>query len=399
MPRRKITAATIERLRAPEVGQTDYFDAAYPALALRVTANGVRSWVYFGRVHGRIKRATLGRYPDLGLMQARRKAGETADAMRKGIDPVAAKRAARVAVVRDSFAAVADEWIKRDQADNRARERVRTLIARNVTRVWGERPITSITRRDAIELIDGIVDRGVVSLARRTHAHLHRLFRWSVGRGIIEVNPMTDMPKPGTAVRRERVLSDAELAIVWKAADKIGGPFGPAIQLLALTGARRDEIGALSWAEIRGDQIELPGIRTKNGQEHIIPLSKMASAIIARLPKIAGCQYVFTANGTRHVSGWSGAKARFDGYAPLPAWRIHDLRRTVATGMQRLGIGLQVVEAVLNHVGSRAGIVGVYQRHTFDVEKRAALDAWARHVEAIVSGKKSNVTQIRRVAP
>ena len=198
MPRRKFTAATLERLRTPEVGQIDYFDAAYPALALRVTSNGVRSWVYFGRVHGRLKRATLGRYPDLGLMQARRKAGETADAMRKGIDPAAAKRTARMAV-RDSFAAVADEWIKRDQADNRAREHVRALIARNVTSVWGERPITSITRRDAIELIDGIVDRGVVSLARRTHAHLHRLFRWSVGRGIIEVNPMADLPKPGSS--------------------------------------------------------------------------------------------------------------------------------------------------------------------------------------------------------
>ena len=115
MPRMKFTAAAIERLKPPKDGQIDHFDTAFPALALRVTAHGVRSWVYFGRVHGKIKRATLGRYPDLGLMQARRKAGETADAMRQGIDPAAAKRAARNAV-RDSFAAVADEWLKRDQS-------------------------------------------------------------------------------------------------------------------------------------------------------------------------------------------------------------------------------------------------------------------------------------------
>jgi hypothetical protein len=179
MPRRKITAATIERLRAPESGQTDYFDAAYPALALRVTSNGVRSWVYFGRVHGRIKRATLGRYPDLGLMQARRRAGETADAMRRGIDPAAAKRAARMAV-RDSFAAVADEWLKRDQADNRARERVRALIARNVTAVWGERPITSIARRDA--QLNSLTASSIVAWSRWRAGPMPTCIAFSAGR-------------------------------------------------------------------------------------------------------------------------------------------------------------------------------------------------------------------------
>jgi hypothetical protein len=118
MPRKKITAAAVERLRAPASGQVDYFDMAFPALALRVTANGVRSWVYFGRVHGKLKRATLGRWPVMSLKAARLKAGEVADTMRAGIDPAATKRAARLAVA-DSFAAVADEWLKRDQAENR----------------------------------------------------------------------------------------------------------------------------------------------------------------------------------------------------------------------------------------------------------------------------------------
>ena len=394
MPRKKLTAAILDKLKAPAGGQVDYFDAAYPALALRVTSNGVRSWVYFGRVHGRLKRATLGRYPDLSLMQARRKAGETADAMRQGVDPAAAKREARMAV-RDSFAAVADEWLKRDQARHRSHDKVKRLIDKNVRPVWGDRLIATITRRDAIDLVDSIADRGVVSQARRIQAHLHRLFKWSVGRGILDVNPIAELPKPGAEKARERVLSDSELALVWKAADKIGGPYGPAFKMLLLTAARREEIGALRWSEVEGDKIELDGARTKNGRPHTIPLSGLAASILKGLPRVARTEYVFTITGKTPLNDWSKAKKELDGPAD---WRTHDLRRTVATGLQRLGFPLQVVEAVLNHVGSRAGIVGVYQRHTFDKEKRAALNAWARHVEAIVSGKKANVTQMRGVA-
>jgi integrase len=405
VPRKKITATTIETLKAPASGQVDYFDAAYPALALRVTAKGVRSWVYFGRVHGKIKRATLGRYPDISLMRARQKAGETADAMRQGVDPAAAKREARNAV-RDSFASVADDWLKRDQSKNRSHAEVRRVIDRDVKPAWDGRLITSITRRDIIELIDAIVDRGAVTYARRVHAHLHRLFRWCVGRGVVPINPMADLPKPGAAIKRDRVLSDTELALIWRAGGDAGWPFGLAILLLMLTGARRDEIRALRWSEINGDSIDLSGARTKNGEAHTIPLSPMAAQLVKQLPHIGKSDLVFTTTGKTPVSGWSKAKLHLDHAIAngnrgreLPPWRIHDLRRTVATGLQKLGVSLQVVEAVLGHVsGSRAGIVGVYQRHTFDAEKCAALDAWARHVDAIVSGKKANVTQVRRVA-
>ena len=194
------------------------------------------------------------------------------------------------------------------------------------------------------------------------------------------------------------MLLDAELALVWKAAVETEWPFGLCF-LLILTGARREEIGALRWHEIQGDRIELQGSRTKNNEAHTIPLSRQAAALIERLPRVADCEFVLSTTGKTPVSGWSRAKRLLDQAASnlnrnraLPDWRMHDLRRTVATGLQRLGINLQVVEAVLSHVaGSRAGIVGVYQRHTFDAEKRAALDAWARHVEAIVSGKKQRL--------
>jgi integrase len=406
MPRIKITNAVLERLKPPAVGQVDYFDSAYPGLALRITAKGVKSWTYFGRVHGKIKRATLGRYPDLSLAKARRKAGETADAMRQGIDPAAAKRAQRAAV-RDNFEGVLTEWLKRDQAENRSHAEVKRLIERETLPAWRGRLMSTITRRDVLDCIDAVVDRGSPIMARRLHAHLHRLFRWSVGRGIITANPMEGMEKPGSETQRDRVLSDAELASVWRAAEKVGWPFGPVVRLLILTGARRQEIGGLRWEEIFGDKIELSGSRTKVGEAHTIPLSTVALDVIATLPRIGNSAYLFTTTGKTPVSGWTRSKElldkaiiEFNDGRALSDWRLHDLRRTVATGLQRLGVGLQVTEAVLGHVGgSRAGIVGVYQRHEYAEEKKAALEAWGRFVQDMLTGVPAKVMPMRRATP
>jgi integrase len=200
---------------------------------------------------------------------------------------------------------------------------------------------------------------------------------------------MEGMPRPAVAAKRERVLADDELEAVWRAAEQLGAPFGPAVQLLILTGARREEIGRLRWSEIQDGQICLSGDRTKNGQAHSIPLSVPALNIIGGIKRIDGSGFVFTFNGKNPIVAWPKAKSRLDQHARIAPWRIHDLRRTTATGLQKLGTGLQVTEAVLNHVsGSRGGIVGVYQRHDYADEKRAALEAWGAHVMALVEGRK-----------
>ena len=396
MPTRALTVAAVERIKPPSQGQADWFDKGLPGLALRVSYGGAKTWVYFYRLHGRLRRLTLGRAPAMSLAEARDAWRDARKAVAKGENP--ARKTAP-----DSFAAVADEWLKRDQVHKRSAAEVKRVIERDVKPAWDGRLIATLSRRDVIDLVDSVVDRGAVTMARRLHAHLHRLFRWSVGRGILTVNPMTDLPKPGKAVKRDRVLVDAELAAVWKAADIVGWPFGPAVQLLILTAARRDEIGALSWSEVDGVTIELSGARTKNGEPHTIPLSTTAARLIELLPRIGGGDLVFTTNGETPVSGWSKAKSSLDDAAAklygraLPAWRLHDLRRTTATGMQRIGISLQVVEAILGHVGgSRAGVAGVYQRHTFDVEKRTALEAWAHEVERVVGGKSGDVIPMTR---
>ena len=166
--------------------------------------------------------------------------------------------------------------------------------------------------------------------------------------------------------------------------------FGSLTQLLILTGARRGEIGGLRWPEMVDGEISLAGERTKNGEPHKVPLSLPALAIIESLPRVAGTDLLFSTNGKTKVSGWSKAKRQLDdalieAKQELPSWTVHDLRRTVATGLQKLGVNLQVIEAVLGHVsGSRSGVVGTYQRHSFDKEKAAALEAWGAHVSRLV---------------
>ena len=250
---------------------------------------------------------------------------------------------------------------------------------------WRGRRIDTIAKHDVLVLLDAIVDRGAPAKAQRAYVHAHRLFKWCVGRGIVDVNPMAGLERPGRENSRDRVLTDTELAAVWQAS--ADWPFGAIVRLLVLTGARREEIGQLTWGEVQGDTIRLEGARTKSGNGHLIPLSPPALELLGSAPRI-GEKYVFTLDGIKPVSSsWSRAKARLDKASGVAGWRIHDLRRTVATGMQRLGVGLQTVEALLGHTGgSRAGIVGIYQRHDFAAEKRAAVEQWGAHVTAWSGG-------------
>jgi integrase len=161
--------------------------------------------------------------------------------------------------------------------------------------------------------------------------------------------------------------------------------FGAATRLLILTGARREEITQLRWCEIEGDNIILAGSRTKTGNAHIVPLSAPARELLASLPRIADSDIVFTLNGEKPINGWSKPKEKLDEVSGVSDWRIHDLRRTMATGMQKLGVQLTVTEAALGHTsGSRDGIVGVYQRHDYAEEKRQALELWGAHVSSLV---------------
>ncbi len=286
---------------------------------------------------------------------------------------------------------MAREWLARVQSKNKSRAQAERIVEGELIKAWGHRKVAELGRRDILDLVDSIADRGSVVMARRVQSYIHALLTWCVGRGIIAVDPSAHLPKPGKQVHRDRVLNDGELIAVWRGADALGWPYGHAVQLLILTAARRDEIAKLKWDEIANGTINLAADRTKNAKPHDIPLSAAALALVQAIPRISGCNFVFSTSGTTPAANWSKSKLRLDAITneingePLPAWRIHDFRRTVATGMQKLGISLQVVEAILGHVaGSRGGIIGVYQRHNYADEKRAALEAWGAHVMALV---------------
>jgi integrase len=234
-------------------------------------------------------------------------------------------------------------------------------------------------------LLDGIVDRGAHGTANRIHLYVRRFFKWCVGRNVIAIDPTTNLQKPAKLSSRDRVLTDEELAKVWQASED--SPYGVIHKLLALTGLRRDQIGRLRWSEIQGDTIHLEGERTKTGNPHLVPLSKAAQAILRdwQSRRRISEEYVFSLDGVRAVNSWARGKAKLDKDSGVTNWVTHDLRRTVATGMQRLGITEQVVEAVLGHVqGRRAGIVRVYQKHDYAAEKREAVERWGEYIMGLV---------------
>jgi integrase len=379
-----ITQAFAAKKKPPQSGQTDYFDTSYPGLVLRVSSKGRKTWCFLYRFKGEQRRMKLDLYPAMSVAEAHEAWRKARDMVQAGRDPSQIETCAPT-----DFASVFEDWIKRDQAKNRSRAGVKGTVATHVLPKWQHRLITEIGRRDVLDVIDAVVDQGKPTAARRLYSYLHRLFEWAISRDIIKTNPMVRADKPGAEVRRDRVLSDDELVRVWNAAERLGWPYGPAFQLLILTGARREEIGRLRWSEIDNDIIKLEGSRTKNSQPHHIPLSSASRALLAGLPRINGSDFVFSFSGHVPISSWSKPKADLDDLAALTTpWRTHDLRRSTATNLQQLGTPLQVTEAILGHTaGSRGGIVGVYQRYSYDAEKRAALETWGARVIDLVEGR------------
>jgi integrase len=376
--KRQLTAASIEKARPPKSGYTEIFDLGYPGLCVRIGHGGAKAFVLFHHVNGKLKRTTLGRWPRVSLADAR-------NAWRRVTE---GKAPTEDSASGELMAKVVEDWLKLDAGRRCKPSTLRGLhhIAdKDILPVWGNRPIDSIDRKDVAALLDAIIERGSPVKARRVHAAIHRMFKWGVSRGIIKSNPMTGMEMPGKETSRERVLSDVELVKIWKASEPLG-PAGAVARMLILTGARREEISQLKWSEIKENAIHLENGRTKNGTAHIIPLSAPALKVLESMPRFQGCDAVFTFDGKKAISGgWSRNKDKLDAASGVTAWTYHDLRRTLATGLERMGVSLQTVEAVLGHTsGSKAGIFGMYQKHKYAGEKRAALEQWGAYIESII---------------
>jgi len=418
VPTKKLTDLFVERAPAPVNGRVEYFDAGFPGLALRVTENGRKSWSLFYRFNGRLRRFTIGSYPGIKPGQARREATHALERVRQGIDPADEKRARRdtPSPEAETFEALAQGYLERHVRKNSATvtyQEAKRDLEYNVLPKWRNRPIASISRRDAIDLIDGLVERGVEIQANRTLARLRALFNWAIEKDRISASPVDHMKPPTKERARDRALTDDEILWFWQGCDEIGWPFGPIFKLLLLTAQRRDEVGGMKWTEIDVDKRTwtLPRHRVKSDRGHEVHLSQAAVEVLHSLPRIANdWDLVFTVTGTTPVSGFGNAKRRLDlmmGEArrhslklsertEIPHWRLHDLRRTAATGMARLNIAPHVVDKVLNHSGGTIrGVAAVYNRFEYLEERRAALEAWARYVGNLVSPPTANVVELR----
>jgi integrase len=401
--------AITTKLAKPTAKRIEHPDGKITGLYLVQQPSGSASWALRYRFAGRPTKLTIGPYPAVGLAIARRRAQEAIGAIAGGKDPARAKTAARAAAkaereseedkVERVVALFIDRHAKPKTRDWRETER---LLTKEVAFRWKGRRLSQITKANVNDLLDAIVDRGAPIGANRVFAQMRKMCNWAIGRGLIDKNPCDGVNAPSPETKRKRVLSADEIKLVWEAADALGWPFGPCVKLLILTGQRRDEVAGMRWSEfdLEARLWTIPASRSKNKRAHQVPLSDAAMEILQALPRQEKVDFVFSTTGKTAVSGFSRAKAAIDsflasrGWIPPAAadddgtWILHDIRRTVATNFQKLGVRLEVTEAALNHVsGSRAGIVGVYQQHDWADEKRQALDAWARRVGAIMTGE------------
>jgi integrase len=383
MAAKLLTATTVARIRPDPERRIEIPDRQQPGLYLVVQPSGRRSYAVRTRVADKPVKITLGDADALDLAAARKLAGETVVRARRGEDPRRERAAARA----NTVAAVVDEFVLR-YAKPRLKDwrGVEARLKRDLVRELGSRPIADLTRADLVRLLDQMGDRGVKQGRNRLLAHTHRFLGWAVERGLIEANPADGIKAPAKEVARDRVLDDDELAAVWRACGGMGFPFGLLFRLMIATAQREGEVAGLRWPDVDLDRAvwTLPREQTKADRTHAVPLSDLALEVLIPLPRLHDGELAFSTNGVTPPSGWSRAKARLDRLSGVTGWRLHDLRRTAASTMARLGHPPHVVAAVLNHApGSTQGITAVYNRHRYDDEKRAALDAWARHIRQV----------------
>jgi integrase len=400
----KLTQATIQRLALPKgKAEAIYFDDDLPGFGLRLRSGGSRNWIIQYALGAKQRRMTLGSTEVLDSSKAHKTARDLLASVRLGRDPAAERTESRVRASDDELGAIIDRFLARQET--RLRPRSYTETKRYLKKHWKSLHgvhLTRINRATVAARLDAIADESGSVAADRARAALSAFFAWAIRQGLCEVNPVIGTNKAADVKSRERVLSDQELKAIWNALPD--SDYGRIVRLLILTGQRREEIGGLRWSEIDVAKrvITLPSERTKNHRSHDVPLSKPALAIVTTQPMRAGRDFLFGDGPRRReqngeaikqggFQGWSKSKIALDAQTKsIGAWRLHDVRRTVATRMAELGVQPHIVEAVLNHAsGHKAGIAGVYNRAAYVDEKTAALALWAKHIDRLISGTSS----------
>jgi integrase len=385
VPNVRLTKSTIDALPIQEK-EIVYWDQALPGFGLKVTPKGRKVFIVLYRAGGggsRLRKYTIGPYGRITLHNARIEAQKVLAARLEGRDPATEKLEARRRLTADTVPEVIGLYGKLHLSQRRSGREVTQILQRDLVDRVGSRSVHAISKRDIINLVNAIVDRGSPVAANKSLKVIKSFFNWCVGRAIVERSPCEGIRAPTVERARDRVLTDTELAEIIRAGRQLGGPYGGIVEVLALTGQRRDEVARMSWDEIDLDRWvwTLPPTRTKNDKPHIVQLSDPAVVVI-RAQSRSG-RFVFSKNGVTPIGDFSSQKRKLDDLCGVSDWRLHDLRRTMVSGMARLGVAPHIADKILNHVGGTiSGVAAVYQRHEFLKERADALERWGAHVVA-----------------
>jgi len=388
MPRIKLTKSAIDALPAPQ-SDTVHWDAGLPGFGVKVTPKGRKVFVVLYRTGGagsKLRKYTIGPYGRVTLHQARLAAQRVFAARLEGRDPAADKREAKRRIVTDRLEELLETYIAQRLAQNRSGAQTSRLLRREIGKPWAGKSIHEISKRDVVEVVTAVAQRGAPGAANKVLKSIKTFLRWCVGLAVLEQSPAEGVPLPTKEVARDRVLTDDELARIILAARRVGGSYGGIVELLALTGQRREEVAQLCWEELDLTHLAwtIPKTRAKNSKAHIVHLSRESMAVLDSVGRRQSL--VFPSLHNKVFDDFSRSKRMLDRQSGVTDWRLHDLRRTCVSGMARLGVAPHVADKILNHQsGTISGVAAVYQRHEFLPERKEALERWAAHVARIVA--------------
>ena len=403
MPVIPFTIRKLDSLKPPASGRVDYWDEDLPGFGLRISDRGSRTWLVMYRVKGdgRQRRLKLGTNPPMTLADARDAARDALRAAQKGGDPAAERDTSRSG---DSVKALAELYIEKHAKPNkRTWANDERMLKKDIIRAWGTRKARSIRRRDVIELLDAVAKRGPI-MANRTYEVTRRMFRFAVERDIVDASPCIGVTKPGTEKSRQRVLTVDETKAVWEAIAKQLPLHAAVFHLRFLTAQRGAEVRSMRWSDIDPSIDKagtlawwtIPPEAAKNGKAHRVPLTADAIQVLRDVREIhSNSLWVFPGKEGKSMGDqwWMAERIRI---ASGVDFNPHDLRRTAASMMTGMGIPRFTVAQILNH--TEAGATKIYDRHSYDLEKQRALEAWSYRLMDIVSGKEpvSNVVELDR---
>ncbi|MGH8544066.1 MAG: tyrosine-type recombinase/integrase [Gammaproteobacteria bacterium] len=398
MPTLRLTDSGLRSLKTSKV-QEEFWDPGFKGGGFGVRVSGTtgeKKFVLRYTVDGKRKRMTLGTYPGVSLASARERAREIVVAVDQGLDPAEEKKKRAEA---PTFRELAEEYLERHAKPKKRSWRYdQRMLGGYLLDPWGDRKAAEVTRFDVMTLLDEIADGGAPYAANRVRALVSKIYSFGIKRGYVEVNPVVLVPRPASPRSRDRVLREDELGRLWKALDdkepdpKTGEPRRLTSELMAahfrlrlLTAQRGIEVLSMRWEDVDGDWWTIPAGVSKNKLAHRVPLPPQAKVILKALrPDSKGSEWVLPSPGGGHLR-WVGKAAREIQDRVGFNWKPHDLRRTAATLMTSMGVSRLVVSKILNHVES--GVTAVYDRSSYDSEKRQALILWGNRVERIVSAR------------